>query len=196
MIEKDDFFDIHHKKRKPKAGSVLISEPMLEDYYFKRAVVLILDYNDQGAMGIVLNKPIFIDINDVIPDLSSKPFSLYSGGPVSIERIFFLHNLKSEISGSDEIITGVYWSGNEKDIQAYLANPNFDENKIRAFLGYSGWNAGQLEQEIKEGRWVVAEISASIIFDEDYSKMWENSVKTLGEAFHKWINFPKNPQMN
>lgn len=196
MIEEDNFFDIKPKRCKPKVGSVLISEPLLEDFYFKRSVVFILDYNEEGAMGIVLNKPVFIDFSDVVPDIVVKPFPLYSGGPVELERIFFLHQLGSEIAQSEEIIKGVFWSGKEQDIQRVLSNPQFDENSIRAFIGYSGWNPGQLEKEIAEGRWVVADIQASTIFSEDYSKMWENSVKLLNECYHKWINYPKNPQMN
>ncbi len=196
MIEEDNFFDIKPKVCKPKVGSVLISEPLLEDFYFKRSVVLILDYNEEGAMGIVLNKPVFVDFSDVIPDIVAKPFPLYSGGSVELERVFFLHRLRSEISECDEILKDVYWSGKEQDIQSVLSNPGFSENSIRAFVGYSGWNSGQLEREINDGRWVVAEIDAKIIFDEDFSTMWETSVKTLNHKYHKWINYPRNPQMN
>jgi putative transcriptional regulator len=194
--EKDNFFNIKQKNKKIKIGSILISEPMLDDYYFRRSVILILDYNDKGAMGVVLNKPIFIDINEVIADLSSKPFPLFSGGPVEIDRVFFLHQLNNVISESEMIFDGLFWSGKQEDIAIYFGTKDFDESKIKAFIGYSGWESGQLEKEISEGRWVIAEGSPNIVFNENYTTLWNDMVKSLGEDYHVWLNFPTNPLLN
>jgi putative transcriptional regulator len=194
--KKDNFFNIKQKNKKLKVGSILISEPMLEDYYFRRAVILILDCDDNGAMGVVLNKPIFIDINEVISDLSSKPFPLFSGGPVEIDRVFFLHQLSNVISESELIIDKVFWSGKQEDIAQYLGTTDYDESKIKAFIGYSGWESGQLEKEIKEGRWVIIDGDSKSIFQEDFNSLWMDMVKSLGEDYHVWLNFPSNPLLN
>ncbi|MEI6348985.1 MAG: YqgE/AlgH family protein [Bacteroidota bacterium] len=194
--KKDNFFNIKQKNKKLKVGSILISEPMLEDYYFRRAVILILDCDDNGAMGVVLNKPIFIDINEVISDLSSKPFPLFSGGPVEIDRVFFLHQLSNVISESELIIDEVFWSGKQDDLAKYLGTPDFDDSKIKAFIGYSGWESGQLEKEIEDGRWVIVDGDRKAIFQEDFNSLWTNMVQSLGEDYHVWLNFPSNPLLN
>jgi putative transcriptional regulator len=193
---KDNFFNLKQKNKKLKVGSILISEPMLEDYYFRRAVILILDCDDNGAMGVVLNKPIFIDINEVISGLSSKPFPLFSGGPVEIDRVFFLHQLSDVISESELIIDKVFWSGKQEDFAQYLGTTDYDESKIKAFIGYSGWESGQLEKEIKEGRWVIIDGDSKSIFQEDVNSLWMDMVKSLGEDYHVWLNFPSNPLLN
>lgn len=194
--EKGDIFNLHNHNKKLGIGSILVSEPLLQDYFFRRAVVIILDYNEKGALGVVLNKPIYIDINEVLSDFSAKPFPLYSGGPVAIERLFFLHQLGDVISESEKIIEGVFWSGNENDLASYFKNPTFDESKIRAFLGYSGWEPGQLEKEIESGSWAVTDLNHELIFNDDSTLLWNEVVKTLAEDFHIWLNFPNDPLLN
>lgn len=194
--KKGDIFNLYNQNKKLEIGSVLVSEPLLQDYFFRRSVVLIIDHNEKGTLGVVVNKPIYIDINEVISDFASKLFPLFSGGPVAIDRVFFLHQLGDEISESEKIAGHVFWSGNEQEIAAYFRNPTFDESKIRAFLGYSGWEPGQLEKEIESGSWAVTDLNTDMIFEIDSSSLWNEVVKCLGEDFQVWLNFPNNPLLN
>jgi len=197
-MEQDNFniFDINFKNHQLSAGMLLISNPLIEDAFFKRTVVLLIDYNAEGATGIVLNKPMYVQINDVVKSISAKPLPLSAGGPVSTDRIFFLHQLNHVISDSQQIIPGVYWSGNEDDISIYLKHPWFDENKIRPYLGYAGWTTGQLELEINQESWLVVETKADFVFSHFYEDLWTSAVCKLGPKFHFWLNTPLDPMAN
>ncbi len=195
--ESGKIFNIKYKNKKLAVGAVLVSDPLIQDYFFRRSVILLIDYSEEeGTLGLVLNKPIFVDINDVLKSVSSKPLPLYSGGPVAIDRVFFLHQLNNVISDSEEIIKNVFWGGKEEDISMFLKKTDFDESKIRPFLGYSSWTPGQLEKEISEGDWVVTEINSTRVFREDYQSLWAEMVDSLDEEHHVWLNFPTNPMMN
>jgi putative transcriptional regulator len=195
--ENGKIFNIKYKNKKLGIGSALISDPLIQDYFFRRSVILIIDYSEEeGALGLVLNKPIFVDINDVLKSVSCKPLPLYSGGPVAIDRVFFLHQLNNVISESEEIIKNVFWGGKEEDFSSFLNKPDYDETKIRPFLGYSSWTPGQLEREVSEGDWVVTEIKSSLVFQNNYESLWAEMVASLDEEHHVWLNFPTNPMMN
>lgn len=194
---KGNFFNINNKNLKLGIGAVLISDPLIQDYFFRRSVILLIDYDPkEGALGVVLNKPIFVDINDVLSDVSAKPIPLYSGGPVSIDRVFFLHQLEEVISESVEVIKNVFWGGKEEDFSLFLKNPEFDETKIRPFLGYSSWVPGQLEKEVTNGDWVVTNIDGSQVFQDNYESLWADLVAALDKEHQVWLNFPTNPMMN
>ncbi len=184
------------QNKKIKVGSLLISEPLLEGDYFRRSVVLVLDSNPKGVMGVLLNKVIDVDINLIVPKLSVKPFNLNSGGPVAENRIFFLHNLPDSISESEKISDGIYWGGSELDIKNYFSNNSFDPKKVKVFLGYSGWDEGQLEQEIKQGSWAILNDYCYDAFQMEAEEMWTALVSKLDRKYHVWLRFPKDSMMN
>ncbi len=184
------------KPNKLKVGSILVSGPLLEGEYFHRSVILILDYDNKGTMGIVLNKVLEVDINQVVPSLSCKPFLMNSGGPIAENRIFFLHNIPGVISDSQEIGHGVYWGGQEDDIKKYFSDLSFDEQRMKAYIGYTGWDVGQLEEEIKQGSWTVLNGCSDLFFYLNPDEMWVKMVEKLDKKFHLWLRFPKDSMMN
>lgn len=196
MAAHNNIFKIRHNDLLPEKGSILISEPFLQDAYFQRSVVLLIEHNANGSMGFVLNKKTNLVINDFFSDLEKLSYiPIYLGGPVSSNRLFFIHTLGEMVPDSIKISDNLYFDGDFDIIKQYIIKGNPIEGKIKFFLGYSGWTKGQLGCEIKEDSWVVSHTVKDIMIAEGES-FWRRSLETLGNRYKTWINFPKYPHMN
>lgn len=178
----------------PARGRLLIAEPFAHDIYFSRAIVLMLDTNDGGYMGLVLNKPIKKCLNHLFAKYGLQDKPIYCGGPVEEDHLFYLHNI-SKVDGAVKINEGLYVGGDLSQISAHLKNG--DENyDVKFFMGYSGWSSGQLEAEIKEESWVVSFINVDV-FGADSDDAWSDSLLALNDKyFSMWLNFPFDPKSN
>lgn len=190
-----DFLNIDHKNLLPKSGRILISEPLLSDTYFKRSVVLITDYSDQGAVGFVLNKPINISVNEILADFPDFNAKVYVGGPVAKDSIHFLHVLGELIPNSVHVKDNIYWGGDFDALKELINEGVVNFSQVRFFLGYSGWSPNQLENEIKENAWLVTEVESDKIMLAD-KDIWKKSLIELGKKYKAWANVPENPTMN
>ncbi len=178
-------------------GKLLLAEPaLLQDMTFARAVILIVEYNSDGAVGFILNKPISFTASDLVPDMNA-PFPLYSGGPVEQDNLYFIHSKPEIIPFSTEICEGVFWGGDFEAVKKQIELGNISENEIRFFLGYSGWSAGQLESEIQSNSWIVMPNPyKNDILSKAKKDVWKEQLKTLGEKYAIWVNAPENPEFN
>lgn len=190
-----DIFKIETNHVVPSRGKVLISEPFLYDEMFGRSVILLVDHSTDGTMGLVLNKPLPLSLNDVLKefkDISNIP--IYKGGPLSTDTLFYLHTLK-DVEDSLQIGKGVYLNGDFDAIRRYILQGNDIDGKIRFFLGYSGWEHDQLCQEIEENTWLIGSTSiASLMNEKGSAELWKNVLGQLeasmkyGHAFHKFLH--------
>lgn len=160
-----------------QAGTVLISAPTLEDPNFDKVVIYIAEYNQQGALGFVVNKVFERSFNELAEFRHSKPFPLYVGGPVEKEKLYFIHRAPGSIKEGALITDGVYLGGNFTQAVQYLNTAGDAENNIRLFLGYSGWDANELEAEINEGSWLPVQASATTLFQTPENLLWEELYK-------------------
>ena len=142
----------------PAQGSILISEPFLQDAYFQRSVVLLVEHTQEGSMGFVLNKKTELSVNTFFADLQGFPeMPIYLGGPVSANRLFFIHSLGDLIiPNSLKINDHLYFDGDFSALIHYIQNGHPVDGKVKFFLGYSGWQEGQLHNEIDQNSWVVS----------------------------------------
>ena len=144
-------FQVESNKLRPRQGGLLISAPFLRDYHFARSVVLVVDHNEEGSMGLVLNK-IFsslMTLNELVPALSAlPPIPLYKGGPIGRETLFYLHTL-SCLKDALPLGNGLYLNGDFDQMQQYILSGAPTQGVVRFFLGYAGWQKGQLMQEIE-----------------------------------------------
>jgi len=154
-------------------GTILLSAPSLGDPNFIKSVILISEYNQQGALGFVINDPFERKLNELVEFQQSKPFDLYTGGPMEQEKLFVLHRRPAMIEQSDLIADGVYRGGDFTQVLAYINQHSNAEKDVRLLLGYCGWDAGQLEEEIKEGSWLTMAASLSILFETAPTLLWE-----------------------
>ena len=153
-------------------GSILISSPSLDDPNFEQVVIFICEYNDKGAMGFVINQLFVRAFNELMEFKNAKAFSLFDGGPVENEKLFFLHHRPDIIEGGTKIIDGVYLGGNFEQAVAHINHYNQAKNDIKLFIGYCGWDPNQLEKEIEEGSWLAVD-AAQNIFAADTAMLWK-----------------------
>ena len=190
-----NIFKIKPTGTKLESGTILISSPFMDDGLFGRSIVLITDYSEEkGAVGIVLNKSTEIKVSDVSTDFPIKEMKLYAGGPVQAEHLFILHTYGDIIENSVHIIDNIYWGGNKQQIEEYINQGKIDVKNIKFFLGYSGWAANQLNDELQTESWIISEFSKEInILNsmESMDNLWKKYVLKFGNKYKKWLIFPE-----
>lgn len=182
---------------KPKRGDLLIAEPtIIGDSSFNRSIILLADHNAEGSIGFILNKPLEYTINDLVPEIE-VPFKVYNGGPVEQDNLYFIHKVPELIPNSVEISLGVFWGGDFNNVADLIAKNEIKETDIRFFLGYSGWEVNQLENELKTNSWLVTEnIYKKDIIAKDYESFWKEKMLEFGGEYSIWSNAPENPNYN
>ena len=180
----------------PSRGKLLVSEPFIPDPYFKRSVVLLTEYNKEGSVGFILNKITGHKLQKVIGGFPQFNGALYFGGPVNKDQLFYIHTAGKTIEGSIQIKKGLYWGGDFDTVKDMIKTKKINETEIRFFIGYSGWEAEQLEREIKEKTWMVSDTTVLNVMKADTGKMWSDTLKTLGADYAAMANFPEDPILN
>ncbi len=180
----------------PAPGILLIADPFLKDPNFLRTVVFICEHKEEGSFGFVLNRKYENTLDELIPALEGHKISVYYGGPVQMDTIHFLHQYPVEIPGGQEVLKGVYWGGDFGSVIRMIKNEKIDYNKIRFYIGYSGWSEGQLKEELNEKTWLTAEATRKLVFHRRNEEIWKEALKSLGGDYEMMINFPIDPQLN
>lgn len=181
----------------PKKGTLLIAEPSITgDISFNRSVILLADYNKEGSVGFILNKPLSFELRDLIPQTNSD-FKVHNGGPVEQDNLYFIHQVPHLIPESVEISNGVFWGGNFESVLELLAAGSLESSDIRFFLGYSGWGSDQLENELQSRAWIVLEnIYKSDLIEKCQETFWKEKMIELGGDYSLWSNSPADPSYN
>jgi len=192
-------FNINLPSRTPEVGSLLVAEPFLRETYFNHGVISLVEYGQgKSAMGLVLNKPTGYMLGEIVEGIHDEvDLPVYCGGPLSCDRLFYLHSLGNEFNGSRKITDGLYIGGDFEQVRRYVNMGCDTYGKMRFFVGYSGWDPRQLEDEIDNHVWAVAPKPAnSEIFKEDGVSCWYRIVRMLGKPYRNWLLHPVNPQYN
>lgn len=191
-----DIFKIQSNNVLPSRGKILISEPFLRDATFGRSVILLIDHTDEGTMGLIINKPLPIFVNDIIKEFKYiDDIPLYKGGPVATDTLFYLHTL-ANISGAIPVSKGLYLNGDFDEIKKYILQGNKVDQHIRFFLGYCGWEGEQLNDELKENTWLVSKEDKDYLMNSDTKDMWKEALEKLGSKYEAWSRFPRVPTFN
>tara|TARA_R110002073_G_scaffold68403_1_gene169964 strand:- start:80411 stop:81010 length:600 start_codon:yes stop_codon:yes gene_type:complete len=168
----------------------LIAMPQLEDPNFEHTLTYILEHNEEGAMGLTLNRPVDISFDDVLDDLGidaetllSRQHQVVAGGPVQTDAGFILHPAQEVPFSSSVPLQSGIWLTTSRDILEAIARGEGPAHSLMA-LGYAGWGAGQLEQEMAENIWLTVPASAEIIFDVPFAQRWQAAAKTIGVDIH------------
>lgn len=181
----------------PAKGHLLIAEPsIIGDVSFNRSVVLLADHTDDGSIGFIMNKPLEYYLSDLVPEIKTE-FKIYNGGPVEQDNLYFIHKIPNLIPNSVEISSGIYWGGDFAVVSELITKNYITPNEIRFFLGYSGWDAKQLNQELQANSWVIVENNhkRNIIGKSD-NTFWKEKMIELGGDYLLWSNAPENPSYN
>ena len=190
-----DLFKIRRNRKKVEIGNILIAEPFLQGKYFSRSVIFMVEHDEKGSIGFVLNKPMAYTTSDLVTELAGLEYPVYIGGPVEQNQLYYLHN-NAEVEDALQIVPGIYWGGDFSKLTRLLQEGKIQPGEVRFFAGYSGWDAGQLDRELDENSWMVGDITPARFFEIPNDNLWEASMSGLGGRYRIWANFPKDPIMN
>ncbi len=180
---------------KPCKGRILIAEPLLPDYLFSRSVILLTNNQQDAFEGLILNHQSSMKVGEVMTDFENFDADLFIGGPVDNDVLFYLHRYGDLIPGSRHVVADISFGGDYNTVLHLMKKGVLKNENIRFFIGYSGWDSGQLFAEINDNSWLVADIDSSFVFS-DESTLWERSLGYAGSRYRIWKNFPEDPEWN
>lgn len=173
------------------AGSLLVASPLLIDPNFQRTVILVLQHDSEGAVGVVLNRPSGEDVASHLPEWAFRledPAVVFQGGPV--DPSVAIGVVKAMSATEPTAVIGVGMVDLAEDPAAVVAGP------VRVFSGYSGWGGGQLEAELEEGAWIVVPATANDVFTETPETLWGEVLRRQGGSLALIASFPSDPSLN
>ena len=179
-------------------GQLLVATPQIEEGVFHRSVVLVLHHGDDGAQGLVLNRPIDADIDSVLPGWeqhASRPAKVFQGGPVQLDSALGLVAVPGDVpepTGVRRLFGSVALV--DLDTPPVLVVP--EVAGLRIFAGYAGWSPGQLEDEVSTGSWFVVDTESGDAFTDDPQHLWRRVLRRQPEPL-RWVAwFPPDPDLN
>jgi putative transcriptional regulator len=178
-------------------GHFVIASPHLADSNFYKGVVLMIKHDDEGAFGLILNRPTENTIAEVWKMVGEEevdcPQPIFLGGPVN-GPLVALHRLKS--AAEAEVLPGIYFAAHKDKLQKLVRQTT---KPYRFFTGYAGWAGGQLEEELTAGGWLTSKANKKLIF-QAADDLWEQVTRTIGEGILnkaiKLKHVPQNPSLN
>lgn len=166
-------------------NQLLIAMPGMADPHFSTTVTLICEHNDDGALGIVINRPLTLKLSGLFEQLSVEDadptagdFPVLSGGPVGTERGFVLHGSGESYENTLNVSDDIRLTLSRDVIDAMAGGEGPDKSLVA--LGYAGWQPGQLEVEMLANSWLNVPATPELVFDTPYSKRWDSAARTLG----------------
>jgi len=173
-----------------QTGFLLVASPALADPNFARTVSLICKHGDEGTYGVALNRPLHQTLHEIAPELDPRlaDVPVFLGGPVQRELLQFLHPARV---GGETVLDGVALGGGVDEIVGAGEPPG----RVRGYLGYAGWDGGQLADEIREGAWFVAPAEPRHVFEVAPEVLWRLVLRELGGR-HAWQGLGDDPGLN
>lgn len=179
-------------------GKLLLSEPHLADANFIRSVILLVEHDENGSVGFVLNQPLNKTISEVMPDYTSIKNLLHHGGPCERNTLHFIHTAGNIVKDGSEVIKGLYWGGDHQQLLEGMLAGKIKENQVKFFVGYSGWGELQLQAEIDMNSWIIATPKLPQIFETDSKLLWKLILQGMGthSKYNIISNAPLDPNWN
>lgn len=172
-------------------GRFLVADHGLRDPNFSRTVVLLIDYDPEGAFGVVINRPSEVRVTTVMPDieeLSKRPDVVYLGGPVALGQMMLLVRSRRAPQDAHHIFNDVYLSSSDAVLRQAVAEKN---GSFRVFAGHAGWAPGQLDGEVGRGDWHVVRADAATVFDREPGEIWPELIR---QSTAPLVRLPSAPE--
>ncbi|MFC7309846.1 YqgE/AlgH family protein [Streptomyces monticola] len=178
-------------------GRLLVATPALADPNFDRAVVLLLDHDDEGSLGVVLNRPTPVDVGDILEDwasLAGEPGVVFQGGPVSLDSALGVGVIPGEEGplGWRRVHGAIGLVDLETPPELIAAALG----SLRIFAGYAGWGPGQLEDELAEGAWYVVESEPGDVSSPVPERLWRAVLRRQRSELAMVATYPDDPSLN
>ena len=179
--------------KKLAQGKFLVADRQIMDPNFREAVVLLIHYGPDGAMGLVINRPVEVKFSKILPDiegLDRKTKTLYLGGPVGHSMILLLVRSANPLGSSMPVFDDVYLSSSHELLQRLIKKP-VKEERFQIYAGYTGWAPNQLESEYNRGHWHVLKADTETLFDKKSSEIWQELIHRVSVIWVRTINSGK-----
>ena len=183
-------------KERVTSGKILLAEPFMLDPNFKRAAVLMCEHDAGGSIGFIMNKPLSMRVDELIAGFPQFNAEIFFGGPVSTDTIHYVHNKGDLLEDSIHIVDGVYWGGSFEKLKSLITNKLILPDDIRFFVGYSGWSEGQLDEEMKLGSWLVADMYSNYLFKTMPKELWQQVMANKGNTYSVIAQLPEGANWN
>ena len=181
-------------------GEFLIASEALRDQNFYRTVILVIEHNDEGAMGLVINRPSSIAVDAALGSQAATSLDapVYIGGPVETSALFVLHNHLNAGLQDREVVPGLFLAGSDDSLQSVVnSSPNSESSGIfRVYCGYAGWGPEQLETEISRGDWLSVAADSGTVLEEDPYGIWEVCTRRFRRVHRILPHNVRNPDWN
>lgn len=188
------------KRLVTEPGTLIAAAPDMLDPNFMHTVVLMCRHAEDGAYGLVINRPAAVTLDVLAPAhpiLKDQRFPVFAGGPVGLDTLQFLHRAEKRIPGGVEIGDGLFLGGDIDALAQYLAKEKSRaRKKVRLLVGYSGWGAGQLETELATGSWLPVALKRDWVFESKHGNLWRDVVRSLGGEASGLVDLPPDPSWN
>ncbi|MFT4205224.1 MAG: YqgE/AlgH family protein [Chitinophagaceae bacterium] len=145
-------------------GTLLKSVASSQPDYFDGAIVLVVERNADGTIGVVVNRQYGRQLTDLEAFKQAQKIGLYEGGPMQQDHLYFIHRIADDIVGSASVNTAIHFGGNIKQALSLIRQGKSALKDIKIFVGYCGWDNGQLESEVGDGAWDIVEMSDDVVF--------------------------------
>jgi putative transcriptional regulator len=179
-----------------EAGKLLLAEPFLDDAFFRRAVILLTQHQNWGSMGFILNRPLedvrvgeFVSLPDV-------DMPLYYGGPVATNTLHYIHTAGELVDDSVLIGENLWWGGDFEQLKLLLTSKLLPLDEVRFFVGYSGWDAGQLKGEFDDKTWIVADMDKNYLYKFPAEQLWASVLKQQSDTLAIIADMPEENRFN
>ena len=166
-------FALQFPGMKNYTGKFIISTKALSNTNLEKAVIFITEDNEKGSTGFIINHLFPRQINELVEFQQSIPFPLYAGGPVASEGVFLLHRRPDIIEGGTPVVDSIYVGGSMQQAIAAINKHQIGEQDIKLFIGYCGWDFGQLPDELAEGSWLMLDTSVEKVFFSAAKLEWQ-----------------------
>ena len=178
---------------RPAQGRLLVARRSVGDSRFAETVILLIAYSDEGAMGVIINRPTPVRLAAALPkmkELRDRPERVFVGGPVSPNAMLLLIRAGTKPDGAQPVFENVYVSGSLKTLRKALGQRG-KTNRLRAYAGYAGWGPGQLDHEVERGDWLIGPADAAIVFEMPSADVWPKLVERFAV---EWARREANEQ--
>jgi putative transcriptional regulator len=181
------------------AGRLLIALPTLHDPNFRRSVILLCEHNDEGSLGIIVNRPTPVKLASGlgVPLAEAREGDLlFQGGPVSPSHLFTFHNVPDLREESRPIVPGVWFAPCSERVADRLRLPPQAGEFLRLYTGYAGWSPGQLADELEQTAWIVGPASAELVYAHTPKSVWGLALQAIGGPAAFLATAPEDPRLN
>jgi putative transcriptional regulator len=183
----------------PTKGRLLVATPPLDDPNFDRTVIFVLEHHDEGALGVVINRPTEEELGEPLDrweDLQASPAQVFAGGPVETDALIALALSNSPLEEASEDLSPVVGRVASADLTADPAFVAARVSAVRVFRGYAGWGPGQLEGEIMAGAWLVFDAEPDDVFATQPTQLWRTVLRRQGGRLGWLANAPDDLSAN